>query len=149
MSIPSNVQSYRLMEYSTFYVQDALCGIDLLKVQEINKPTALSRVPKAPEYVLGVMNLRGRIVTIIDICRKLGLPPVQSRDANRNLIVRSREEHIGLRVDRISDVVAVDSDRIEAPPANIDGIQGKFFRGLFKSDHHLVGLLDIEALLQM
>jgi len=106
-------------------------------------------VPQAPEYVIGVMNLRGRIVTIIDICRKLGLPPVQIDDANRNIIVRSREEHIGLWVGRISDVVAVNSDRIEATPANLNGIQGKFFRGVFKSDQHLVGLLDIEALFEM
>jgi len=74
---------------------------------------------------------------------------VQIDDANRNIIVRSREEHIGLWVGRISDVVAVNSDRIEATPANLNGIQGKFFRGVFKSDQHLVGLLDIEALFEM
>lgn len=147
MSLQTTTQPYRSAEYATFYIQEALCGIDLLKVQEINKPTALTQVPQAPGYVVGVMNLRGRIVTIIDICRKLGLPPVQIDDANSNIIVRSREEHIGLRVGRISDVVAVKSDCIEAPPANLNGIQGKFFRGVFKSDRHLVGLLDIDALL--
>jgi purine-binding chemotaxis protein CheW len=143
----TTTQPYRSTDYATFYIQEALCGIDLIKVQEINLPTALTQVPQAPDYVMGVMNLRGRIVTIIDICRILSLPPVQIDDDNRNIIVRSREEHIGLRVGRISDVVAVQSDCIEAPTANLNGIQGKFFRGVFKSDRHLVGLLDIDALL--
>jgi purine-binding chemotaxis protein CheW len=147
MSIQTTTQEYGSADFATFYIQEALCGIDLLKVQEINKPTALTQVPQAPKHVMGVMNLRGRIVTIIDICRKLGLPPVTIDDANRNIIVRNREEHIGLRVGRISDVVAVQSDHIDAPPANLNGIEGKFFRGVFKSDHQLVGLLDIEALL--
>jgi purine-binding chemotaxis protein CheW len=147
MSMQTTTQPDRSADYATFYIQEALCGIDLIKVQEINQPTALTQVPQAPDYVMGVMNLRGRIVSIIDICRKLGLPPVQIDDANRNIIVRSRKEHIGLRVGRISDVVAVQSDLIEAPPANLNWIQGKFFRGVFKSDRHLVGLLDIDALL--
>lgn len=147
MPMQTAIQPFRSSDYASFYIQEALCGIDLIKVQEINKPTALTQVPQAPEYVMGVMNLRGHIVTIIDICRKLGLPPVQIDDANRNIIVRSREEHIGLRVGRISDVVAVQSNRIETPPANLNGIQGKFFRGVFKNDRYLVGLLDIDALL--
>jgi purine-binding chemotaxis protein CheW len=147
MYLKNTTQPHRSADYATFYIQKALCGIDLLKVQEINKPTGLTQVPQAPDFVMGVMNLRGRIVSIIDVCRKLGLPQVQVDDANRNIIVRSREEHIGLRVYRISDVVAVKSDCVEAPPANLNGIQGKFFHGVFKSDDHLVGLLDIDALL--
>ena len=147
MSSHTPTQTSRSADYATFFIQEALCGIDLLKVQEINKPTVLTRVPQAPDYVMGVMNLRGRIVTIVDICRKLGLPPVQLDDFNRNIIVRNHEEHIGLRVGRISDVVTVKPDAIEAPPANINGIQDKFFDGVYKSDRHLVGLLNIDALL--
>jgi len=89
---------------ATFYVGEALCGMDILKVQEINKQMEVTRVPQAPEYVSGVLNLRGRIVTIIDLGKKLGLSPTQPTEASRNIIVNSQEEHIGLLVAGIADV---------------------------------------------
>lgn len=140
--------SSRTNEYATFFIQDAVCGIDLLKVQEINQPSVLTHVPQSPDYVMGVMNLRGRIVTIIDICRKLGLPPVQIDGNNRNIIVRSNKEHIGLRVGRISDVVTIQRDTIEAPPVNMNGMQGEYFQGVYKSDKYLIGILNIDDLLK-
>ena len=135
-------------EYATFFIQDAVCGIDLLKVQEINQPSALTNVPQAPDYVMGVMNLRGRIVTIIDICRKLGLLEGPVDSSNQNIIVRHNDEHIGLRVGRIGDVVTVKPDAVEAPPVNINGMQGKYFKGVYKSKDHLIGLLNIDDLLK-
>jgi purine-binding chemotaxis protein CheW len=147
MSLTRQTLSKEHKDYATFYIQEALCGIELLKVHEINKSDAFTRVPQAPDHVIGVMNLRGRIVSIIDICCKLGLPKVHTNVANRNIIVRSRKEYIGLRVDRIGDVVAVQPDAIETPPANLNGIQDKFIHGVFKNERHLIGLLDIEALL--
>lgn len=147
MTLTTQTLSKEHEDYATFYIQGALCAIELLKVHEINKSDALTRVPQAPDHVIGVMNLRGRIVSIIDICCKLGLPKGHMNVANRNIIVRSRKEYIGLRVDRIGDVVAVQPDTIETPPANLNGIQDKFFRGVFKSEHHLIGLLDMDALL--
>ena len=141
------VQS-NLLELATFYVSDALCGIDILKIQEINKHTAVTAVPQAAEYVQGVLNLRGRIVTIIDLGIKLGLAPIKKSKDNRNIIVDSQDEQIGLLVDRISDVLIADADKIEQAPANIGGVQGKYFEGVFKTDQSLIGILDIEEVLK-
>jgi purine-binding chemotaxis protein CheW len=137
-----------ILELATFYVWEALCGIDILNIQEINKNIEFTWVPQAPEYVLGVLNLRGRIVTIIDLGKKLGLSPIAATKKNRNIIVNSQDEHIGLLVDRISDVLLADSETIEPAPANIGGVKGRYFTGVFKTEESLIGVLDIEEVLR-
>jgi len=136
------------VELATFYVGDALCGMDILKVQEINKLIEMTRVPQAPEYVLGILNLRGEIVTIIDLGKKLGLKSTEISDKTRNIIVNSNEEHIGLMVEQISDVIQADWEKVEAPPANIGDVQGKYFTGVFKTKDRLIGMLDVEKVLE-
>lgn len=136
------------IEIATFYVGEALCGIDILNIQEINKQTEVTQVPQSPDYVKGVLNLRGRIVTVIDLGEKIGLSAISMSKENRNVIVDSHDEHIGLLVDQISDVMTADSATIEPPPANIGGIQGKYFSGVFKTEKSLVGILDIETALE-
>lgn len=137
-----------LMELATFYVGEALCGIDILNIQEINKQTEVTPVPQSEEYVQGVLNLRGRIVTVIDLGRKIGLSPINAGKDNRNIIVDSQDEQIGLLVDRISDVMLADPSKIENPPANIGGIQGRFFDGVYKTENRLIGILNIEEVLK-
>lgn len=136
------------MELATFYVGKALLGIDILSIQEINKHFEVTTVPQAADYVVGVLNLRGRIVTILDLGKKLGLSQIQQTKNNRNIIIRSQDELIGLMVDSISDVVAADKDRIEPSPSNISGVKGKYFRGVLKTDTSLIGILDIEEVLK-
>ena len=136
------------VELATFYVGDALCGIDILDIQEINKIREMTKVPQAPEYVMGILNLRGQIVTIIDLGKKLGLASTEPDDESRNIIVNSKGEYIGFLVDRISDVLIADTDRIEPPPANIGGMQGRFFEGVFKTDNNLFGVLNMDEVLK-
>ena len=135
------------VELATFYVGEALCGMDILKVQEINKLMEMTTVPQAPDYVMGILNLRGQIVTIIDLGKKLGLRATELTEMSRNIIVNSKGEYVGLLVSRISDVVEADWDRVEPPPANIGGVQGKYFKGVFKTENRLVGILDVEKVL--
>jgi purine-binding chemotaxis protein CheW len=137
-----------LLELATFYVGEALCGIDILNIQEINKQTDVTTVPQSSDYVTGVLNLRGKIISVIDLGKKIGLSPISAHKDNRNIIVDSDEEHIGLLVDKISDVMIADPYKIEDPPANIGGIQGKYFKGVFKTDKSLIGILDIEEVLK-
>ncbi len=136
------------VELASFYVGEALCGMDILKVQEINKLIEMTRVPQAPEYVLGILNLRGEIVTIIDLGKKLGLKSTELSNKTRNIIVNSNEEHIGLMVEQISDVFQAEWENVEAPPANIGGVQGKYFTGVFKTKDRLIGILDVEKVLE-
>jgi purine-binding chemotaxis protein CheW len=137
----------RSVELATFYVGDALCGMDILKVQEINKLMEMTKVPQAPEYVTGILNLRGQIITVIDLGKKLGLGGIGFNEKTRNIIVNSNSEYIGLLVSHISDVVEAEWDKVEKPPANIGGVQGVFFKGVFKTKDRLIGILDVERVL--
>ena len=136
------------VELASFFVGEALCGMDILKVQEINKLIEMTRVPQAPEYVLGILNLRGEIVTIIDLGKKLGLKSTELNHKTRNIIVNSDGEHIGLMVEQISDVVQAEWEKVEPPPANIGNVQGKYFTGVFKTEDRLIGILDVEKVLK-
>ena len=135
------------VELATFYIGEALCGMDILKVQEINKLMNMTKVPQAPGYVTGILNLRGQIVTVIDLCKKLGLARNDLDYAARNIIVKSGNEHIGLLVSKISDVVAAEWDKVEKPPANIGGVQGIYFKGVYKTKDRLIGILDVDRVL--
>ena len=105
--------------------------------------------PGAPPYVRGILNLRGQIVTIIDLGLKLGLSdPIHLNMQTRNIIVRSGGESIGLLVERIGDVVRVASDEVDAPPANMNGLHGKFFDGVVKTVDELIGILNVEKILE-
>ena len=139
--------SSRAVELATFYVGEALCGMDILKVQEINKLMDMTKVPQAPNYVTGILNLRGQIVTVIDLGKKLGLPRQEMDDSSRNIIVNADNEYIGLLVSRISDVVEAEWEKVEKPPANIGGVQGVYFKGVFKTKDRLIGILDVDRVL--
>jgi purine-binding chemotaxis protein CheW len=146
-SLKKGVNNHKTVELATFYLGDALCGMDILKVQEINKLLAMTNVPQAPEYVKGIVNLRGQIVTVVDLGKKLGLSKTDLGANTRNIIVNSENEYIGLLVDSIGDVERTDWDKIEPPPANIGGVQGKYFEGVFKKEKSLIGILNVEEVL--
>jgi purine-binding chemotaxis protein CheW len=139
----------KIVELATFYVGNALCGMDILKVQEINKIMQMTKVPQAPDYVLGILNLRGQIVTILDLSKKLGLGETDISQDTRNIIVNSSGGHVGLLVRQISDVVEANMAKKEPPPANMSGIQGEFFTGVYKTETKLIGILDIDKVLSI
>jgi purine-binding chemotaxis protein CheW len=136
------------LEFATFFVGGALCGINILNIQEINKHFDITQVPQSSDYIKGILNLRGRIVTIIDLGKKLGLEPVNQTIDNRNIIVNSEDEHIGLLVDSISDVAIANQEDIEPAPSNIGGVKGKYFQGVLKTEDQLIGILDIDEVLK-
>lgn len=139
----------KLVELATFYIGDALCGMDILKVQEINKLLQMTKVPQAPDYVIGILNLRGQIVTIIDLGKKLGLGETDLSQDPRNIIVNDSGGHVGLLVRKIGDVVPADMEKSEPAPANMQGIQGDFFTGVFKTEKELIGILDVDKVLSI
>jgi len=137
------------IELATFYVGKALCGMDILQIKEINKLMDRTTVPQAPDYVLGILNLRGQIVTIIDLAKKLGLGTDEKLVDPRNIIVNSHDGSAGILVSRIGDVYEMPADKMEKPPANMHGIQGAYFAGAFKTDTVLIGVLDIDKVLSL
>ena len=135
------------MQLACFFIDELLCGIDIKWVQEINRNLDLTQVPLAPGYVVGIMNLRGRIVTVINLGKKLGLSPCKMGDRSRVIIVDRDDEYVGLLVDAIKDVVTISVSEITPPPANIDIEKGNFFSGACKLDDALISILDVEAVL--
>lgn len=133
----------------TFHVGEVCCGIDILHVQEINKLSEITPVPKAPGYVRGVLNLRGQIVTIIDLADKFRIDSFRISGTNRNIIIRSGNEYIGLFVESVGDVLQGKPDDMEPPPANTGNDLGKFFKGVLKRDDLLIGILDIEEVINV
>lgn len=137
-----------VMQFSSFYLDDTLCAIDIAKVQEINEDMAITPVPLSPDYVEGIMNLRGQIVTIINLSMKIGLSPSKIDNDSRVIIVNSKDEYIGLLVDKVTEVVSIPKQSITPPPPNIKGVQGKFFIGIFHTiGNELMALLNVEEVL--
>jgi purine-binding chemotaxis protein CheW len=131
----------------TFYIGDHQFGINILKVREISRNPTVTAVPHSQNFIVGIMNLRGSIITVIDLAQKVGLSYTAHGKNNRTIIVDCHDESIGLLVDSIGDVTAVDAEKTESPPVNIDGVLGRFTKGVLKTDAGLIGILDVEALL--
>ena len=132
---------------ATFYVQDTLCGLDAATVQEVIRLGAVTRVRLGPEEVLGVINLRGRIVTLLDVGLLLGLgSAVPGRDS-RIFIVEDRGEFLGLLVDRMGEVIEVDPGGGEPLPANLATSQAKVFQCIRRSAGRVIAVLNAAELL--
>jgi purine-binding chemotaxis protein CheW len=134
---------------TTFFVGDTLCGIDILEIQEINRISDITPVPLAPDYVTGIINLRGKIVPVIDLGARLGLSPDKDtlHGTRRNIIVRFQQESIGLQVDRIGEVLEINPGDMVPTPANIQGIRGNCFKRVITHDQGLIGVLDMAAVI--
>lgn len=144
---PSPAVSSSWRKLALFQSGDLLCGLDIAHVQEINQNLAITVVHRAPDYVRGVINLRGAIVTVIDLRKKFGFEPLAAETEPQIVIIRQGDENIGLLVDSVSDVVVAGEEDIEPPPSNLAGVTGQYFRGIFKQDDTLVAILDIDELL--
>ena len=135
------------LQFATFYVGHMLLGVDIRVVQEINRQSEITQVPHAPDYVRGVINLRGDVATIVDLRAILGLPPSETSRQTRNLIVHHQGEAIGLLVDQISDILTLREDEISPPPTNVDGVDGRLMSGVCTLESEIVVLLDIDEVL--
>ena len=140
-----SVRSAGEVEFVTFYVGHLLIGIDIHNVEEINRQVDVTPVPQAPPHVRGVINLRGEVVTVIDLRKVLEMGRTEINQYTRTVVVNSGNEEIGMLVDRVADVVLARADQIDTPPANISGVDGRFFKGVYKLENTLLILLDVDA----
>ena len=134
----------KMVELITFYLGGSLYGIDILEVKEINKLQDWTSVPHSDEFVLGILSLRGSIVTIIDLGKKLSREQIDITKDTRTVIVSSGGQQVGFLVDAIGSVTTIDWERVCDPPANVNGIQGQFLEGVLKTDNDLIAILDIK-----
>lgn len=135
------------IQLATFCLGDLLLGINIHQVQEINRNLEITPVPHAPEAVRGVANLRGEVVSIIDLGRVLGLAPAEITRLTRNVIVQDGGEQVGLLVDRIADVVSANVDEMDPLPENLGDLDADYFQGVFKLDDNLLVVLNVSRTL--
>lgn len=128
-------------------VGDVLCGVDLTQIQEISRLLDITPVHHAPAYVRGVVNLRGQIVTVIDVRSKFGFPPLALNEEQRIVVVQWTGENIGLLVDKVQDIAMVEARDVIEPPANISSISGAYFAGIYPMEQGLVAILRLAELL--
>ena len=131
-------------QFSTFYVGDLYFGVDVLHVQEVLCFQPMTPVPQAPEVIEGLINLRGQIVTAIDMRRRLRLPARTGHRALMNIVVRTVDGAVSLLVDEIGDVLDMDASIYERPPENLDPSAKELIRGVYKLKDRLLLVLDEE-----
>jgi purine-binding chemotaxis protein CheW len=132
---------------ASFFLAREEYGVDVKQVQEIRRVAEITKVPRAPEFVRGVINLRGRILPVLDLKRRLGLGEVAESRASRIVVVRVKERLLGLLVDGASQVLKIPVSHIEPPPEEVLQKGGDYIRGVAKLDDRLIILVDLERLL--
>jgi purine-binding chemotaxis protein CheW len=131
-------------QYCTFFLNGLFFGIEVLNIQEVLRYQQMTRVPLAPATVQGLINLRGQIVTAIDLRHRLELPARASGVLPMNVVVRSDDGAISLLVDEIGDVVEIDDDVFESPPETLRGVARDLIKGVYKLKERLLLVLDTE-----
>jgi purine-binding chemotaxis protein CheW len=143
-TIPQSAPFEASGQFSTFFVADLFFGVDVLNVQEVLRFQQMTPVPQAPRVIEGLINLRGQIVTAIDMRRRLGLPPRAGDKSPMNMVVRTSDGAVSLLVDEIGDVLDMDAATYERPPENLDPAAREIIRGVYKLKGRLLLVLDAE-----
>jgi purine-binding chemotaxis protein CheW len=136
-------------QFCTFYLDKLLFGVELKGVQEVIRSLEMTKVPLAPEVVSGLINLRGQIVTAVDLRRRLELEPAPPDTQPMNVVVRSEDGAVSLLVDEIGDVVEVDETSFEPPPETLRSSVRAMIVGVHKLSDRLMLVLDIEKACHM
>jgi len=131
----------------TFRLDEEIYGINVMLVQEVLRITDIAPVPGAPNYVIGIINLRGNVVTVIDTRMRFGLPPKEMDDATRIVIIEAENQTVGIVVDSVSEVVDVDSREIETAPNVGNDETARYIEGVVSRSEELLILVDLNKLL--
>lgn len=131
-------------QFCTFFLNGLFFGVEVLKVQEVIRYQAMTAVPLASRTIQGLINLRGQIVTAIDLRRRLELPPRTSEEFPMNVVVRTDDGAVSLLVDEIGDVVEIQDDIYERPPETLRGVARDLVTGVYKLKDRLLLILDTE-----
>jgi purine-binding chemotaxis protein CheW len=133
-------------KFLSFYLADEEYGVEILKVHEIIKMLPITRVPRTPEFIRGVINLRGKVIPIVDLRAKFGMSR-EGAEESCIIVVQIRGVQIGVVVDRVSEVLTIASSDIEATPSFGSDVNTEYLLGLAKADGRVRLLLDIEQVL--
>ncbi|MEO6696693.1 MAG: chemotaxis protein CheW [Gammaproteobacteria bacterium] len=136
-----------LLQWVTFRMDNETYGVNVMQIQEVLRMTEIAPVPGAPEYVLGIINLRGNVVTVIDTRKRFGLEPRETDDATRIVITEIEQQVIGMLVDAVAEVVDVRMSEIETAPNVGNDDSSRFIQGVSSREGELLILVDLNKLL--
>lgn len=136
-----------VLQWVTFKLQDETYGINVMQVQEVLRYTEIAPVPGSPDYVMGIINLRGNVVTVIDTRTRFGLDGAEVSDNTRVVIIEADKQVIGILVDSVAEVVYLKASEIDTAPNVGNDESAKFIQGVTNRDGELLILVDLNKLL--
>ncbi|MFT7365513.1 MAG: purine-binding chemotaxis protein CheW [Marinobacter psychrophilus] len=151
MAAPSGQQNQtkddEVLQYVTFRLDDETYGINVMQIQEVLRYSEIAPVPGSPDYVLGIINLRGNVVTVIDTRRRLGLNDADITDSSRIVVMESADQVMGILVDSVAEVVYLKSSEIEAAPNVGSEESARFIQGVCNKNGELIILVEFDKML--
>ncbi len=136
-----------VIQWVTFRLDGETYGINVMQVQEVLRMTEIAPVPGAPEYVIGIINLRGNVVTVIDTRKRFGLMPTEADDSTRIVIIESDNNIVGILVDSVAEVVNLRGSQIETAPNVGNEESSKYIQGVFSREDDILIMVDLNKFL--
>ena len=147
MSQSEQAENNPVTQWVTFRLEDETYGVNVMQVQEVLRMTEIAPVPGAPSYVLGIINLRGNVVTVMDTRSRFALPPHEADDATRIVIIEAEDQVVGIMVDSVAEVVYLKQSDIEVAPNVGNEESSRYIQGVANRDDGLLILVDLDKLL--
>ncbi|BDR12764.1 chemotaxis protein CheW [Vibrio sp. STUT-A11] len=147
VEVKKDATNDEVLQWVTFQLEEETYGINVMQVREVLRYTEIAPVPGAPDYVLGIINLRGNVVTVIDTRSRFGLIEGEVTDNTRIIVIESEHQVIGILVDSVAEVVYLRSSEIDTTPSVGTDESAKFIQGVSNRDGKLLILVDLNKLL--
>lgn len=141
-------QNEELLQLVSFNIGQEEFGLGIQSIQEINRMVEITRVPNSPEFVTGVINLRGKVIPIINLRKRFGFPPKEDDRNTRIIVVELGGMVVGFTVDAVSEVLRIPKNITEPPPSMVAGIGSEYITAVAKLENRLLILLDLERILK-
>ena len=140
-------EAAELLQLVSFFIGNEEFGVDILYVQEINRMSQVTKVPNSPDFVDGVINLRGRVIPVIDLRLRLGMPKKEPDKNTRIIVMEVTGKTVGFIVDSVNEVLRIPKNVTEAPPDLAVGVNSEFIKSVGKLEDRLLILIDLEKIL--
>lgn len=147
MTSESKRQDTELLQLVTFSIGDEEFGVEILQVQEIIRMLEITKVPKAPPFVEGVINLRGKVIPVLDLRKRFGLAARDHDKNTRIIVIEINSMIVGFIVDSVSEVLRLPANTVEPPPPVVAGLDSDYISGVGKLEDRLLIMLDLNRLL--
>ena len=140
-------QQGAITQWVTFHLDDEIYGINVLQVQEVLPMTEIAPVPGAPHFVLGIINLRGNVVTVIDTRMRFGLPSREPEPSSRIMVIEAGDQVAGMLVDSVAEVIEVRESEVDTAPSVGNDESARYIYGVVSRDNQLLILIDVNKVL--